>query len=121
MRTGIIATKLGMSRVFAEDGNHVPVTVLHVDNCQVVAVRTPDADGYEAVQLAWEPVADRKVSKPERGHLAKAQPRRHDGALAGGGYALGALPLVFAAPWQHQRQSRCVGPRRQRSDRRRER
>jgi large subunit ribosomal protein L3 len=46
--------------------------VIEAGPCPVVAVRTPDADGYEAVQLAWEPVADRKISKPERGHLAKA-------------------------------------------------
>jgi large subunit ribosomal protein L3 len=48
-----------------------PVSVIEAGPCPVVAVRTPDADGYEAVQLAWEPVAERKISKPERGHLAK--------------------------------------------------
>jgi len=48
------------------------VTVIEAGPCPVVAVRTPDADGYEAVQLAWQPVADRKISKAERGHLAKA-------------------------------------------------
>ena len=47
------------------------VTVIEAGPCPVVAVRTPDADGYEAVQLAYEHVADRKISKPERGHLAK--------------------------------------------------
>jgi len=46
MRTGLIARKLGMSRVFTDDGNHVPVTVLRIDNCQVVAHRTQERDGY---------------------------------------------------------------------------
>ena len=51
MRTGLLARKLGMTRIFTEDGNHVPVTVLAVDNCQVVAVRTAEKDGYCALQL----------------------------------------------------------------------
>ena len=51
MRTGLIAQKLGMTRIFTEEGGHRPVTVLKVDNCQVVAVRTEDTDGYIAVQL----------------------------------------------------------------------
>ncbi|MGB7091133.1 MAG: 50S ribosomal protein L3, partial [Methylovirgula sp.] len=51
MRTGLIAKKLGMTRIFADDGNHVPVTVLEVDQVQVVAVRTAEKDGYTAVQL----------------------------------------------------------------------
>ena len=73
MAKGILGKKLGMTSVFdAESGVVTPVTVVEAGPCPVVAVRTPDTDGYEAVQLAWEPVADRKVSKPERGHLAKA-------------------------------------------------
>jgi large subunit ribosomal protein L3 len=69
---GIIGKKLGMTSLFDEESGAVtPVTVIEAGPCPVVAVRTPDADGYEAVQLAWEPVADRKVSKAERGHLAK--------------------------------------------------
>jgi large subunit ribosomal protein L3 len=72
MAKGIIGKKLGMTSLFdAESGAVTPVTVIEAGPCPVVAVRTPDADGYEAVQLAWEPVADRKVSKAERGHLAK--------------------------------------------------
>ena len=51
MRTGLLARKLGMTRVFTAEGNHVPVTVLKIDNCQVVAVRTQETDGYTAVQL----------------------------------------------------------------------
>jgi large subunit ribosomal protein L3 len=69
---GIVGTKLGMTQIFdAESGSVTPVTVIEAGPCPVVAVRTPDVDGYEAVQLAWEPVADRKISKAERGHLAK--------------------------------------------------
>jgi len=69
---GILGKKLGMTQLFDEEsGSVTAVTVIEAGPCPVVAVRTPDADGYEAVQLAWEPVADRKVSKAERGHLAK--------------------------------------------------
>jgi large subunit ribosomal protein L3 len=69
---GILGKKLGMTQLFDEEtGAVTAVTVIEAGPCPVVAVRTPDVDGYEAVQLAWEPVADWKVSKPERGHLAK--------------------------------------------------
>jgi large subunit ribosomal protein L3 len=69
---GIVGRKLGMTQVFDDESGVVTsVTVIEAGPCPVVAVRTPDADGYEAVQLAYELVADRKVSKPERGHLAK--------------------------------------------------
>ena len=73
MRTGLIAQKLGMTRVFAADGNHVPVTVLKVENCQVVAVRTQEKDGYDAVQLGVGKAKVKNVTKPERGHFAKAK------------------------------------------------
>src|SRR2546426_10155134 len=70
---GIVGRKIGMTRMFDEEsGGVTPVTVIEAGPCPVVAVRTPDADGYEAVQLAWEPGADRKITKAERGHLAKA-------------------------------------------------
>src|SRR5712691_6383359 len=69
---GILGKKIGMTSLFDEESGVVTsVTVIQAGPCPVVAVRTPAADGYEAVQLAWEPVADRKISKPERGHLAK--------------------------------------------------
>jgi len=68
---GLVGRKLGMTSVFDEESGAVtPVTVIEAGPCPVVAVRTPDADGYEAVQLAFEPVAERKISKAERGHLA---------------------------------------------------
>jgi large subunit ribosomal protein L3 len=69
---GIVGRKLGMTQVFDDESGVVTsVTVIEAGPCPVVAVRTPDADGYEAVQLAYEQVADRKISKPELGHLAK--------------------------------------------------
>ena len=69
---GILGRKLGMTQLFDEEsGGVTSVTVIEAGPCPVVAVRTPDADGYEAVQLAWGPVAERKISRPERGHLAK--------------------------------------------------
>ncbi|MGH7048790.1 MAG: 50S ribosomal protein L3 [Stellaceae bacterium] len=71
-RTGLIARKLGMTRVFTEDGNHVPVTVLGVENCQVVAVRNSEKDGYTALQLGTGAAKVKNVSKPQRGHFAKA-------------------------------------------------
>jgi large subunit ribosomal protein L3 len=68
----ILGRKLGMTQIFdPESGSVTPVTVIEAGPCPVVLVRTAEADGYEAVQLAYEPVADRKISKPERGHLAK--------------------------------------------------
>ncbi len=73
MRTGLLARKLGMTRVFTEEGNHVPVTVLQVDNCQVVAVRTAEKDGYTAVQLGVGAAKVKNVTKPMRGHFAKAK------------------------------------------------
>ncbi len=69
---GIVGKKLGMTQVFdQETGRLVPVTVIQAGPCPVVAVRTTDADGYDAVQLAFEEVPERKLSRPERGHLRK--------------------------------------------------
>jgi large subunit ribosomal protein L3 len=78
MRAGLIAQKLGMTRLFNEAGEHVPVTVLKVDGCRVVAVRTTDKDGYNAVQLGVGKAKVKNVTKPQRGHFAKAkvEPRR---------------------------------------------
>jgi large subunit ribosomal protein L3 len=73
MRTGLIAKKLGMTRIFTDDGNHVPVTVLEVDQCQVVAVRTEEKDGYTAVQLGTGKAKVKNVTQPMRGHFAKAK------------------------------------------------
>ena len=73
MRTGLLARKLGMTRVFGAEGNHVPVTVLRIDNCQVVAVRTQEKDGYTAVQLGVGAAKVKNVGKAMRGHFAKAK------------------------------------------------
>lgn len=73
MRTGMIAQKLGMTRVFREDGHHLPVTVLKVENVQVVAQRTQEKDGYTAVQLSWGRGKPKNMSKALRGHYAKAK------------------------------------------------
>jgi len=73
MRTGLLAKKLGMTRIFRDDGTHVPVTVLHVDNVQVVAARTDETDGYCAVQLGWGRAKVKNVSQPNKGHFAKAK------------------------------------------------
>jgi len=77
-RTGLLAKKMGMTRVFSEEGNHVPVTVLSLDGLQVVAQRTPDNDGYAAVQLGAGAAKAKRTSKAMRGHFAKAsvEPKR---------------------------------------------
>ena len=72
MRSGIIARKLGMTRVFSDAGHHVPVTVLKLDDVQVVAVRNAETDGYTAVQLGAGFAKAKNVSKAMRGHFAKA-------------------------------------------------
>ena len=78
MRSGLVAQKLGMTRVFTDGGEHVPVTVLKVDSCQVVDVRTADKNGYFAVQVGSGTAKAKNVSKPMRGHYAKAkvEPKR---------------------------------------------
>jgi len=78
MRCGLIAQKLGMSRVFDSTGLHIPVTVLKVDNCQVVGVRNNEKDGYTALQLGAGQVKAQNVKRPMRGVFAKAnvEPKR---------------------------------------------
>jgi large subunit ribosomal protein L3 len=73
MRTGVIAKKMGMTRLFQEDGRHVPVTVLALDNVQVVARREADRDGYVAVQIGAGAAKAKNLSKPQRGHFGKAE------------------------------------------------
>jgi large subunit ribosomal protein L3 len=76
---GILGTKLGMTQIFDEQNRIVPVTVVKAGPCVVSQVRTPDTDGYSAVQLAYGDVDPRRVNKPLRGHFEKAgvTPRRH--------------------------------------------
>ena len=75
----LLGKKLGMTQVFADDGRVERVTVLEAGPCPVTAIRTPDRDGYEAVQLAFGTVSEKRLTKAERGHLAKvdAPPMRH--------------------------------------------
>jgi large subunit ribosomal protein L3 len=72
MRSGVIAKKLGMTRLFMEDGKQIPVTVLQMENVQVVAQRTAERDGYTAVQLGAGDAKAKNTSQPMRGHFAKA-------------------------------------------------
>jgi large subunit ribosomal protein L3 len=76
---GVLGTKLGMTQVFDDGGRMVPVTVVAAGPCVVTAVRTPDADGYAAVQLGYGEIDPRKVNRPQAGHFAKAgvTPRRY--------------------------------------------
>lgn len=78
-RKGVLGEKLGMTQVFDDEGRIVPVTVVQAGPCVVTRVRTPDADGYSAVQLGFGQIDPRKVNKPISGHYEKAgvTPRRH--------------------------------------------
>jgi large subunit ribosomal protein L3 len=73
MRTGLIAKKLGMTRMFKEDGTHVPVTVLHLDQVQVVDVRTVERDKYTALQIGWGQAKVKNVTEPNKGHYARVK------------------------------------------------
>ena len=79
MQKGIIGKKIGMTQVFDEKGNVVPVTVIEAGPCVVSQKKTAEKDGYEAIQLGYEDVPERKLSKPEQGHLQKAgvAPKKH--------------------------------------------
>ncbi len=78
MRSGVIAKKLGMTRLFMDDGRQIPVTVLHMENVQVVAQRTGERDGYSAVQLGAGNAKAKNTTQPMRGHfaVAKVAPKR---------------------------------------------
>jgi large subunit ribosomal protein L3 len=74
VRTGLVARKLGMTRIFQDDGTHVPVTLLHLEGgAHVIAQRTAEKDGYTAVQVGVGRAKVKNVSKPNRGHFAKAK------------------------------------------------
>ena len=77
MRSGVIAKKIGMTRIFSEDGKQIPVTVLHMDRVQVVAKRTQNKDGYSAVQLGSGSAKVKNVTKAMRGHfsISKIEPK----------------------------------------------
>ena len=71
MRTGLICKKLGMSRLFDSNGSHVPVTILHLDNCQVISSMTEEKNGYSAIQIGVGKIKEKKLSKSMKGHFAK--------------------------------------------------
>jgi large subunit ribosomal protein L3 len=73
MRTGVIAKKMGMTRLFQDDGRHVPVTVLQLEGLQVISRRETERDGYTAVQLGAGVAKAKNVAKPQRGHFGKAE------------------------------------------------
>lgn len=72
MTNGLLGKKIGMSQVFAADGQRIPVTVLEVGPCTVLQKKTVDADGYEAVQMGYTPKSTQRVNRPEMGHFKKA-------------------------------------------------
>ena len=78
MRSGVIAKKMGMTQVFTEEGERIPVTVLQLNNCQVVSHRTEEKNGYTALQLGAGLAKVKNVSRAERGHfaIAKVEPKR---------------------------------------------
>ena len=73
MRCGVIARKLGMSRLFNDDGEHVPVTVLRIEDVEVLSVKSIEKDGYNSVQLGFSNKKSKNISKPLRGFFAKAK------------------------------------------------
>ncbi len=73
MRSGVIAQKVGMTRIFTDEGEHIPVTVLRLENCQVLAQRTEEKNGYTALQLGAGSRRPSRVTKPEKGNFAIAQ------------------------------------------------
>lgn len=79
MSVGILGTKLGMTQIFDDEGNAIPVTVIQAGPCVVTQVKTADTDGYTAVQIGYQDVPQKAITKPEMGHLSKAgvTPVRH--------------------------------------------
>ncbi|URR35044.1 50S ribosomal protein L3 [Thermosynechococcus sp. HN-54] len=79
MTVGILGTKLGMTQIFDEAGRSVPITVVQAGPCPITQIKTPQTDGYTAIQVAYGEVREKNLSRPERGHLNKSQtpPMRH--------------------------------------------
>ena len=120
VRTGLIAKKLGMTRIFKDDGTHVPVTVLHLNEVQVVDTRTVERDGYTAMQLGWGRAKVKNVSQPNKGHYArvKVEPKKKlvefrvtADALLESGQTLSAAHFVVGQKvdrlWHQQGQGLC--------------
>ncbi|BCX11889.1 MAG: 50S ribosomal protein L3 [Thermosynechococcus sp.] len=79
MTVGILGTKLGMTQIFDEAGRSVPITVVQAGPCPITQIKTPQTDGYTAIQLAYGEVREKSLTRPELGHLQKSQtpPMRH--------------------------------------------
>ena len=77
MKKAILGTKVGMTQLFLEDGSMIPVTVVLAGPCPVTQVKTKEHDGYEAVQMAFQPVREKLITKPQLGHLKKAGVEAH--------------------------------------------
>ncbi|MFN4066664.1 MAG: 50S ribosomal protein L3 [Thermosynechococcus sp.] len=73
MTVGILGTKLGMTQIFDEAGRSVPITVVQAGPCPITQIKTPQTDGYTAIQVAYGEVREKNLSRPERGHLNKSQ------------------------------------------------
>ena len=73
MKKGLIGRKIGMTQIFDEKGNVIPVTVIEAGPCVVAQVKTVETDGYDAVQLGFGEVKDKHINKPERGHFCKSK------------------------------------------------
>lgn len=101
MSRGILGKKVGMTQVYREDGTVVPVTVIQAGPCHVLQVRTPERDGYEAVQLGFDDKPRRLASRSERGHVAKLDSKRQR-ARAG----VEAVPKADAEPKRFVRELR---------------
>ncbi len=99
MTKGLIGRKIGMSHVYAENGDVVPVTVLEVGPCSVSQIKTPEKDGYYSVQLAYGDVKEHRMTNPEKKHLAKngISPKRHlkEFKLDGEAPALGTTVTIL--------------------------
>ena len=83
MRSGVIAQKVGMTRIFTDAGEHIPVTVLKLEHCQVVGHRTPEKNGYTALQLGSGTPKVKRMSRAARGHFAVAnvEPKRNSASF----------------------------------------
>ena len=99
MALGLLGTKVGMTQVYDDKGNLAPVTVLQLGPCPVLQIRTPDRDGYSAVQVGYLDKARRKASRAERGHVAADFSSRRRKGMQEAGVAI--LPKADVEPQRH--------------------
>src|SRR6266542_3772264 len=108
MALGLIGLKVGMTQVFAADGTVEPVTVLQVGPCPVLQIRTPDRDGYSAVQLGFQDKPRKNATRPEQGHVAAGLKSKRKEARQKAGVQL--LPKADCEPQKHIREFRLDKP-----------